>query len=555
MPRPKSLSLLLLLLTLAVVPSASAQSPTLPGRLPVHTIAYVYWRGVDSIAPGSRDPLVALWHDPGFAPARRLMEQGLAEAIASNPHLAHVPPGEVEALLAHPLIFGLRLVRKPGKKQAGTSTTARGFLVVRVSGKAAESARAALAGFGPKAAEHVRLTSGGFLVASGARSTLEDLVRRFGSSPPPESKSLASVPAYREARASLTGRPPVEFFLHVPSISSLQPRKAPGFDTPAFLHALNIERIHLLCGALDLNAPSAIMRFSMLGNTAPGGPFDLFGPNGRSFATLAAAPADTASFSAYRMDLGAVLSLVQNALSSAMNPQRASRLKMLTGMFSSAVLPALAGEYATISPRSAGQPSSVIVVTIHPKAADQLFTTTLSPFLQPAGQDGAIRYYKTMDRGALPGTAKKQGSATPGDGVSPRKRAQQPLFIALTPHFLLAGRDEALVKRSARDVISSSPAPGLAGQPQFRAARAELPAELFSLNYFDFSSVQWTRLLERAATRMAKDKKDPHAAERAAALRKWAQDGGGAVLARHLHWFAVGSWKDGTGVHSSGYIH
>lgn len=556
--------LFLLLLTVAAVPSVSAQSAGLPGRLPAHTVFYVYWRGVNSITAASKNPLVALWHDPGFAPARRMMEQGFAEAIASNPHLSHLPEGEVQELLARPLIFGIRLVKKAATKKAGAKMTGRGFLVVRVSGKAAEDARAALAGSGPKGAEHVRLTSGGFLVASGGRATLEDLVRRFGSSPPAASKSLASLPAYREARASLSGRPPVEFFVHIPSISALQPRKTSEFDTPAFLRALHIDRVHLLCGAIDLNAPTALLHFSILGNTSSGSLFDLFGPDARSFSTLAAAPANAASYSVYRLDLGGVLSVVENALSSALKPQRAARLKMLTAMFSTAVLPALAGEYASIEPHGAarlGERDSLVALTVHPKAADQLFTTTLSPFLQPAGQDGSIRYYHTMERGAGPtqggkaeGQAKK-GTAKPGAKGAKPSKASQPLFIALTPHLLLAGRDEALVKRRARAVISSSPSPGLAAQPRFRAARADLPAELCGLSYFDFARIRWTQLLDRAATRMAKNKKDPHAAERAAELRKWAQSGGGAVLARHLHWFAVGAWKNGNGVHWRGDIH
>jgi hypothetical protein len=555
----KSFIPLLLALAVIAVSPAHARPRDFPGRLPARTVAYVYWRGADSVVPGSRNPVVALWNDPGFAPARQLIERRLIDFVTSNPDLARVPPQEIEALLARPLIFGLRLTEQAASPQSksGATANARGFLVVQVGAQAAE-ARAALSAVGPKAAAHMRLTPAGFLVASGDPATLADLVRRFGGARALASRSLGGVPVYQEARAELVGRPPIEFFLRIPAIAALQPQKTAGFNTPAFLHALNVDRVHLLCGAVNLNAPSGLLSFSILGNTSPGSLFDLFGPNGRAFPTLAAAPARSISFSTYRLDVGSVMSVVVNALSAAMDPNTAARVKMFAGLISSAVVPSLAGEYASIRTGPAGRRdagTALYAITIHPKAANQLFATTLAPFVQPAGEEGVIHYFRVVQRGPSGAPNAGKGFDQAGGKGAARRHHARPLFIALTPHLLLAGRNEALVRRRAQAVISSSPQPGLAAQPSFRAARAELPGELSGLSYFDFARIRWTNWLEHAAARMAKNKKDPHAAEHAAALRKWAQEGGGAVLARHLHWLAVGSWKDSSGVHWRGNIH
>lgn len=560
MKRLKTASLLLFALALVAVPAAHAQTPELTERLPAGTVFYAYWRGADSISPASRNALVALWRDPGFAPARQLIEQGIVEAVTSNPRLAHIPPKDVQALLGRPLIFGVRLANPSPSAKAGARTHARGFLVVQASGEAAENLRAALAGTGPQAASHVRLTSAGFLVASGDPATLDDVAGRFGASPP-AAESLGSLPAYREAHTELAGRPAIEFFLRIPDLAKLQPQVTPHFNTAAFLRALHLERVHLLCGDIDLNAPTALLHFSILGDTERGSLFDLFGANTSSFATLAAAPAG-ASFSAYRMDLGAVVSVILNAFSVALSPDQMARVKMFAGLFSTAIVPSLAGEYATIWPQQTGpsvERPALFAVTIHRQAADQLFATTLAPFAHPAGQEGEIHYFRVGPRGAAGAGQtgeKEKAKEKPKAKGAAKEPSAKALFIALTPHLLLASSDEALVRRAVHSVTAAAPpSGGLAAEPRFLAARAELPAELSGLTYLDFARIHWTQGLEKLAAAMAKNKKDPRAAERAATLEKWAHAGGGAVLARHLHWLVIGSWKNGGGVHWRGNIH
>lgn len=553
MTRCRIACLLLATWVLAAVPAARAQTVPLPSRLPADTIFYVYSRGTDSIAPTSANPLARLWNDPGFAPARRLMEQSFFDSVARNPRLARIPQRDLDALLARPAVFGIRLTNEAAPKGQGQSN-GRGFLVVEAGAKVAAQVRAALASAEPKAAVHMRVTPSGFLIFSDDLPTLNELATRFGSATPAASSSLSTLAAYRESLAELAGHPTLEFFLRVPQIPMLHPQTRPGFDTGAFLRTLHLERVHLLCGSLDLNAPTSFAHFAILGDTAPGSLFDFFGPDTQSFPTLAAAPA-TASYVVNRFDIGAVLSIIADAFSAALPPEQSARLKMISGLLSTAVVPALGGEYAAITPHPGPDQDRLFAMTVHSQQASQLFDATLAPFVEPVGSEGMIRYFR-FPRAAPAQTPAKAGGpapASPDPAGHGNKAASS--FIALTPHLLLVSHNEALVRQVAHEITSSTPPPGLAATTEFRAARAEMPAQLSSFFYLNLRGIDWTKLFAQGAAHAARNKKDPRTAARAAALAKWAREGGSAVLARHLHLFVIGGWKDAQGVHWRGNIH
>lgn len=556
MNRIRFACLLLAALVLAAAPGARAQTAPLPARLPADTVFYLYSRGTGSIAPKSANPLARLWNDPGFAPVRRIIEQGFLDSVAHNPRLARIPQKDLDALLARPVVVGVRLTEQAapkGKKGQGKST-GRGFLVVDAGAKIAAQVRAGLVAGNPKAAARSRVTPSGFLILSSDPATLSLLAARFGAAAPPASSSLGSLAAYHESRAELPGGSTLEFFLRVPAIASLHPQVRSDFNTGAFLRALHIERVHLVCGSLDLNAPASLLHLAILGDTTPGSLFDLFGANAASFSTLDAAPA-SASYVVNRFDIGAVVDDLVRALSAAMPPQRVARLKMMAGLATSAVVPALGGEYASIAPRPGINVAPLFAMTIHSTAAEKLFGSTLAPFLQPAGTEGEIRYYRFSEK--KPGTpAKRDGPATAASPRAGTKPKTAPSFIAVTPHLLLMSHNEPLVRRMAHAVTSTTPPPGLAAVPGFRAARASMPAQLSGFGYLNLRGIDWSKLFERGAAHAAiSKKKDPRAAQRAADLEKWARHGGSAVLARHLHLFVLGAWKDSHGVHWRGDIH
>jgi hypothetical protein len=548
MPRFKTTCLLAALLLLIALPAARAQTTDLAERLPADTLLYVYWRGAKSLTPGSQNALVSLWNDPGFESARQLILQSLEDAASQDPRLSRIPTPDIDQLLADPFVFGVRLAGGNGSANGGQGAKATGFLVMQPEGKAGQVLRADLRS-GPKSPANFRFTPSGLLIASGDRATLDELVRQFATSGHPGANALSTLDAFREARTEIPARPAIEFFMRVPKAASLAPRKTSSFNTIAFLRSLHLERVHALCGSIDLSAPAAVERFAILGNASPGSLFDLFGTNVTSFSTLAAAPAG-ASIAIYRFDIGAVLSLLTNAFSSALAPQDAARLQIISALLSSTVVPALGGEYAVIWPRLGGNSDgSILAMAVNSQAAQSLLSSTLAPFVRPDGQEGEIQYFTSIRNSPMAG---KSGSA---DAPPAAAVSAQSALIALTPNLAIIGRNGSLVRSRARAVTSAKPSPGLAASPAFRAERADLPAELSGLSYFDLHNFGWTKWLDQIAANMAKNKKDPHAAERAGELEKWADSGGGAVLARHLHLIAAGAWKDSRGIHWLGNIH
>lgn len=547
MPRLRTAFLLIVALAVVALPSARAQTADLARRLPADTLLYVYWRGSASITANNQDALVSLWNDPGFEPARQLILKNFLNAAAQNPQLGKIPSADIEQLLADPFIFGLRLTSQGKSAGAAAGAKAVGFLVMRPSGKAGRELRSALES-GAKGKTDFRFTRSGLLLASSDPATLGELARQYGPSGTAGGQSLSTLKAFQEARAEIAGRPSLEFFLRVPKTSSLAPRKTPSFNTEAFLESLHLERVHVLCGSLDLDSPTALVHFAILGDTSPGSLFDFFGANAPSFSTLAVAPAG-ASVAVYRFDLGAVLSLLTNAFSSALAPQDAARLEIISVLLSSTVVPALGGEYAAIWPRLTGDNDNLLfALTVKSQAAKTLLTTTLAPFVKPAGQEGNIEYFRPVENSS----GAKKGNAPGGPaGATVPKSA----LLALTPKLAIMGQDDSLVRSRARAVVAATPSPGLAGSSRFRAARAGLPAQLSGLGYFNLQNFDWTKWLDQMAANMAEREKNPQAAQNASELEKWARSGGGAALARHLHLVVAGAWKDDQGMHWLGKIH
>ncbi|HEV2388599.1 MAG TPA: hypothetical protein VGS20_15240 [Candidatus Acidoferrales bacterium] len=539
-PPLKSIALLFVAFLFTAASAGRAQAPELENRLPADTLFYLYWRGADSLGPQNTDPLVGLWNDPDFAAVRDFVRQDVAAGLARNPRLARVPLDQWEALLRNPLVVGARL----GPATVGLKQRPQGFLIVAAQGKTAPNARAVLAAAGPGAAAIARLTPADYLVLSRDPPTLDELARRFVSPSPAAGDTLAALPAYRDARQELDGTPPLEFFLRVPDLSQFQAGTPQGLNFADFARALHLERIHTLCGGLDLRSPTAAARFSILGDTTPGSPLDFFGANSASFATLAAAPTG-ASVNISKLDFGALVSDLLNAVSASSNQDQAAQIKMLGGLITSSVIPVLGGEFAEIwihpgLPPS-GNPPLVAITIRQAEAANQLFQTTLAPFVKPEGQEGQIRYFRTNSRQSAAAPA-RPGKA--GAGIESN-------FLALTPQLLLGGKDERIVRERAAVVVSGVPG-GLTTDPRFRTARADLPPELSGLAYFDFERFNWSQWAEQMAAQTAKN---PRSSSRAEELSAWAERGGAAVYARYLHQLIIGSWKDGQGIHWRGYLH
>jgi hypothetical protein len=99
----------------------------------------------------------------------------------------------------------------------------------------------------------------------------------------------------------------------------------------------------------------------------------------------------------------------------------------------------------------------------------------------------------------------------------------------------------------------------LATAPGFQAARAQFPATINGLGYFDFRKVDWQALKARLiaeANKAPTAKGSPGAGKSAAATSSpsWMLDVNPEVFARHLHVASSASWKDAQGLHFDEWI-
>jgi hypothetical protein len=97
---------------------------------------------------------------------------------------------------------------------------------------------------------------------------------------------------------------------------------------------------------------------------------------------------------------------------------------------------------------------------------------------------------------------------------------------------------------------------GLASAPGFQAARAQFPAPINGLGYFDFRKVNWPALKARlvAEANASPVAKRSSGAAKATPTPSWMLDVNPEVFALHLHVASSASWKDAQGLHFDEWI-
>jgi hypothetical protein len=125
---------------------------------------------------------------------------------------------------------------------------------------------------------------------------------------------------------------------------------------------------------------------------------------------------------------------------------------------------------------------------------------------------------------------------------------------ATSDYLVIAPRLEAVRELLAKH----SQGAGLASVPGFQAARAQFPATINGLGYFDFRKVDWQAFKARLiaeANKTPTAKPSPSGGKSAATpTPSWMLDVNPEVFARHLHVASSASWKDGQGLHFDEWI-
>jgi hypothetical protein len=568
----------LFLVLLFAVPRTHAQAPIEPAQLPARTTFYIVWRGVPAADIRHANNLFALWDDPDFAPTRAAMFDNFVGQSQSNnakpadddtnpkPGLTSAEAQEYSALLENGFVLGY--LGKPESKTSSTPPPSGGpaqkwnglFFIYNRAGKEALLSKAVLkmrsdekelpklsqttiAGIPALRVERKTGTTfwiehGKYAASANDSSVLEQILPRLEGATPPD--SLAQSSAFQEAQSRLGGV--LDLFAAIPAVRTLAQSSENGFHLDAVLTAIKLDAIHSVCGRVTLDGAKTHFQGVVLGDTSPGSILDLWPAGVDSPPSLAIKPPSAISYSESQFDLPAFYQVLKRGFAaSAPNGNNPSALfEMLAqqklGMLLADALALPTGEFASMQLSPSLDPDkSIYVFGINKKPEMlKLLRTMLSDQISSERTEGDTTFLKISLSG-------KQGAK----GV-----AQWNFYhLAVTPDFIYGAPKFESVKEAlaGRDTMTTAVLTPL------QAARADYPAKINGLYFFDFSKVDWAAAKAHWIEEAQKAAAKPTAttAQKAAAAKTphLLADANPQVFQRHLHEMAGASWKDEKGIH------
>ncbi len=555
---------------------AHAQAPLEPAQMSPRTAFYLVCRGVSGPEARKANSLVALWDDADFAPVRSAIASNLIGSPAEKSPKEKLTAEEIQeyaALLENSFTLGYlseparRTVSNGGAPDSKPAWNGMFFVYDR-SGKEELLSRAVLRlrAVGKEAPLLSQVTIGGvqvlkvqgkssvtywaehgkYAVSAGERSVMEEILGRLDGKVS-GTASLAQSAAYREAQANL-GSGLLEFFLRIPDLENLATdSKAGNFQVRPLLDAARLDAVHSLSGHITFEGAKTHVQAAILGDAAPGTPFDIWATGQSSPASLSFVPVDAVSYTSGQLNFPGIYDTVKRVARAAFPQVQQGNADLLDtlaqtrlGMPVADALGLLTGEFASMqTSASMDSTKQVYFFGIRKKPeALKLMRTVFSDQITSERNEGDVTFLKISLGG-------KQGIA----GV-----AQWNFFnLAVTQDMILgANRIETL-----REVLSNrahaSTVAGLATVPQFQAGRAKFPENLNGLSYFDFQKVDWQALKDRWIEEAKKSPvaKTVNASKDAvpSTAPDWLAQIDPQVFARHLHYSSSVSWKDSKGIH------
>ena len=560
--------------------AASAQAPLEPAQMPANTTFYFVWRGQPNAELRKTNSIAALWDDPGFAPVRSSVTNAILKNSEEKPTENRLTRQQIEeyaSLLENAFVLGY--LSDPQKKRAEASDDSSAakpwngmFFVYDRTGKEAILSKAVLSLrssekeppqisqmtiAGVPVLKVQRKTGvtywvehGKYAVSANEPAVLEEILSRLAGKAS-SSAALTDSPAYKEAH-SVLGSGQVEFFLRVPDLKNLAPDSAAGgFRVRPMVEALKLDSIHSLCGRVLMEGAKTRVQAVALGDTAPGSLFDIWDKGSAAPASLNFVPADAVSYSDTQINLNGLYDIAKRIAASILPPGQQGNINMLEmmaqaklGQSLSSALAVLTGEFASLqtSP-SLDNNKQIYLIGIRDKpGAVKLIHTLFSDKINSERAEGDITFMKISTGGSssVAGTAQWDfyHVAATSD------------YLVIAPR--LEAVREVLAKRSQTAGASLATAPG------FQAARAQFPATINGLGYFDFRKVDWQAFKARliAEANKASTAKPSSSAGKSAATPtpSWMLDVNPEVFARHLHVASSASWKDAQGLHFDEWI-
>lgn len=563
---------------LFAAPHAHAQAPIEPAQLPAHTTFYIVWRGAPAADIRKANNLFALWDDPDFAPVRASMFDNLTSSAdnksQAKPGITPAEAQEYSALLENGFVIGYL-----GKPESKTSADAKPsdpaaaagapinkwngfFFIYNRSGKESLLTKAVLKMRGDekelpqlsqttianipalkvqrKTGTTYWIEHGKYAASANDPAVLEQILPRLEGATPADSLSQSA--AFQEAQPHLGGV--LELFGAIPALKNNAEGTSNGFYLPAVLTAIKLDAVRSICGHVTLDGAKTRFQGVILGDTTPGSILDFWSAGTDSPPSLAVIPPNAISYSESQFDLPALYQVLKRGVAavapSGQNP--AMMLEMVAqsklGMPLADALALPTGEFTSMQLSPALDPQkSIYVFGIHKKPETlKLMRTILSDQISSERAEGEITYLKISLHG-------KQGA---------QGTAQWDFYhLAVTQDFIYGAPTtdalhEAIAGRDTMHTMVVSP---------YQEARADYPAKINGLYFFDFQKVDWPAAKQHwiDEAKKAADKQNATAtpAQKAAAskLPSLLTNAEPKVFARHLHYMAGASWKDENGIH------
>jgi hypothetical protein len=547
----------------------AAQAPPIPERLPPDTVFYIHWHGKASLtAASAKNHVLQLYADPDMAPLWQALTSKLNAGKATRGIAPAVVLAAVSSLLDNPAVVGF--VANPNSQVTASpqSLLSLGgfFLVYDETGKAdlihmlisasqpTGAPAATKYSFGGTSVE-VRTTNGsaiytahagGYYLVSNQKRTIEDLIIRFGGAATPAA-SLGQLPEYQGVVKFLGSDTSVDFFGRFPDFTKWIPAGPKYTPLVQFLKGLHLEKVHAFGEGISFSGEATRMRGAVLGDTSPGGLFDIVGPSSAIFLTqpaIGTAP----SFNILRVDFRATYQLIRAAVIAALPPQQASSVgpmesaaQSYLGMSIDDALGLFSGELAMAQSYSEdGSQQILLAMTIEkPVDALRVLRAVVGKMIVAEDSSGNTTYLDLM-----------YPYRDPATGTKRRKF----YYLAVTPHMLLTAPRKAMLQAAIEQLNAPSggaPDNSIFADPEYVQMRSLLPGNLSGLAGDEIDRIPWDKIAGKFEDQMEQARKLSNSS---APDMSWVKQMNFGLISRHLHRRVGGWWKDSTGVYFDSYI-
>ena len=552
--------------------SVSAQAPLEPPQLPSRTIFYLIWRGMPAGDVRKTNSLMSLWDDADFAPVRAALANGMMSDAKNQKEKSSLSREELASfatLFDNPLTIGyLPREGAPPKPVLPNSKPPEWngmFLVYDRSGKEELLSKAVLRMRGAseeiptlteitvagvkalkverKSGTNYWAETGKYAVSATEPTVFEEVLKCVTGKPAED--SLADLPAYREAKALLSGGM-IEFFLRVPQIKDIT-----GDSTSPYMKMLwssiHLEAMHVFAGHISLEGPRTRLQGAILGDTSEGSLFDIWSSGQKQPDSLAYVTPETIYYNESQFDLLGIYNTLKRALAqpgsntATLVASVETSVQTRIGMTLPEAFALTSGEFGTLQSSPALEDDKkVYFLGIRNKPdALKLMRTIFSDKLTPEHEEGDITYLKI----SLKGNQDSKGVA------------QWNFYhLAMTPNLLLgANKTETL-----QTAIAQANSPGAGFLPKnLQVACKQFPDRLNGFSYFDLQKVDWPALQQQWAAQAAKAASTAKSTDAERQAKRWNElllNVNPAVFSRHLHSMTGASWKDASGVHFDEWV-